>query len=122
MSTISSSAGLVERDFFTDMGGMGFESAMSAGLNSRRRSNDELFQDFEDGQLLRTLQRGLSGMATTEISHPAPLALMNLKSADISVILMILMGHAMPVFQIEVLHDRGHEGNHTSSISSSAAS
>lgn len=58
ISTMSESAGLVERDFFTDMGGMGFESAMSAGLNSRRRSNDELFQDFEDGQLLRTLQQG----------------------------------------------------------------
>jgi hypothetical protein len=57
ISTMSS-AGLVERDPFTDMGGMGFESAMSAGLNLRRRSNDELFQDFGDGQLLQTLQQG----------------------------------------------------------------
>jgi hypothetical protein len=54
ISTMSSSAGLVECDFFTDMGGMGIESAMSAGLNLRR-SNDEPFQDFEDGQSLRTL-------------------------------------------------------------------
>jgi hypothetical protein len=53
--------------------------------------------------------------------------LKNMKSASrdlmsTSIILMILAGHAMPVFQIEAPHDQRREGNLTISISCSATS